>query len=77
MGDNGVVVIFFSLVFTYENAEKDIFITETKRKVTTDEITLTNRFKKDLLKGMELEKLQQDLEALVIGFIKEADPNKD
>ncbi|WQS69721.1 hypothetical protein KVC68_04860 [Helicobacter pylori] len=29
------------------------------------------------LENKEQEKLQQDLEALVIGFIKEADPNKD
>ena len=45
MEDKGEVVIFFSLVFTYENAERDIFI--------TDEIVLTDRFKKSLLEGME------------------------
>lgn len=50
--EDGVVVIFFSLVFTYENAEKDILITETKREVTTDQMVLTDRFKKDLSKGM-------------------------
>ena len=51
-GDGGVVVIYFSLVFTYENAERDIFIVETKSEVSTDEITLTRRFKKALLKAM-------------------------
>ena len=50
---NGEVVIFFSLVFSYENAEKGIFITETKREVATDKIVLTDRFKKSLLKVME------------------------
>ena len=53
LADNGEVVIFFSLVFAYENAEKDIFITETKREVTTDKIVLTDRFRKKLLKGMK------------------------
>lgn len=51
--DDGSVVIFFALVFSYENAEKDIFITETKREVTTDEIVLTDHFKKALLKALE------------------------
>lgn len=52
LGDGGVVVIFFSLVFTYENAGKEIFITETKSEVTTDEIALTSRLKSYLLKAM-------------------------
>lgn len=53
VADNGVVIIFFSLVFTYENPEKEIFITETKSEVTTDEIVLTDYFKEILLKGLE------------------------
>lgn len=52
LGGGGVVVISFSLVFTYENAGKDIFITETKSEVITDEIVLTNRIKSYLLKAM-------------------------
>lgn len=51
--NDGEVAIFFSLVFTYENARKEIFITENKRCVTTDRLTLTDLFKNLIVNELE------------------------